>query len=112
MLSKDTLALRDILASIQKIGKYTVTIYSADDLEQSEMNFDACLMHLINIGEMVNRLSDEFTTEHNAIEWHKIRALRNIIAHDYFGIDLDEVWSVLNTKLPELRDYINSLRIT
>jgi uncharacterized protein with HEPN domain len=111
MLSKDTLSLLDIQASIEKISKYTFTIHSADELEQSEMNYDACLIHLINIGEMVGRLSEEFTTRHHAIEWHKIRALRNIIAHDYFGVDLDEIWSVLITKLPELRDYINSLRI-
>ncbi len=60
---------------------------------------------------MVTRLSDEFTEKHHQIEWLKIKGLRNIIAHDYFGIDIEEIWSVINIYLPELKKFIKALKI-
>jgi len=111
MLSKDKLALQGILESIVKIALYTKSVSTVEDLRNNELVFDACLINLVNIGEMVNRLSDEFIEEHSAIEWHKIKALRNIIAHDYFGIDYDEIWSVINLHLPLLKQFIDKLNL-
>jgi uncharacterized protein with HEPN domain len=45
------------------------------------------------IGEMVDKLSEEIKRKHPEIEWIKIKGFRNIVAHDYFGIDAEEVWS-------------------
>jgi uncharacterized protein with HEPN domain len=109
MLSKDTLALLGIIDSIVKITLYTKDIFTVEDLRRNELVFDACLINLVNIGEMVSRLSDEFTEAHSAIEWHKIKALRNIIAHDYFGIDYDEIWAVINIHLPSLKQFVDNL---
>ena len=67
---------------------------------------DACLMHLVNIGEMASRLSDEILSDESLINWHKIRGLCNIIAHDYFGIDYREIWSVLSIHIPVLKRVI------
>lgn len=47
---------------------------------------DAVLMHIIVIGECVNRLSEEFKEKHAKIDWFKIRGMRNKIAHDYLKI--------------------------
>lgn len=109
MQSKDKLALQGILESVNKITAYTKDIKTSDTFRQNDLIFDACLINLVNIGEMVNRLSDNFIEEHNSIEWHKIKGLRNIIAHDYFGIDYDEIWSVINNHLPRLKQFIDSI---
>jgi uncharacterized protein with HEPN domain len=55
------------------------------------------------IGEMVDKLSDEFKKNHSKIEWVKIKGFRNIVAHDYFGIDAEEVWQIIKSKIPKLK---------
>ena len=55
------------------------------------------------IGEMVDKISDEFKKSHSNIEWIKIKGFRNIVAHDYFGIDAEEVWQIIKNKIPSLR---------
>ena len=109
MLSNDRFALLGILDSIQRIELYIRDISGVESLKGNLLVFDACLMNIVNIGEMVSKLSDEFTEEHNLIEWYKIKALRNIIAHDYFGVDYDEIWSILKIHIPHLKNYITPL---
>jgi uncharacterized protein with HEPN domain len=61
------------------------------------------MMNFVIIGEMVVKLSDEFiaSTQH-IVDWHRIKGFRNIIAHNYFGIDAEEVWQIIQTKLEPL----------
>ena len=61
------------------------------------------------IGEMVDKISDEFKKSHSNIEWIKIKGFRNIVAHDYFGIDAEEVWQIIKNKIPSLRIEIATL---
>lgn len=63
-------------------------------------------MNFIVIGELVLRLSDEFLERHGEVEWYKIRAFRNFAAHDYFGIDAEKVWDIIQMKLPELHRFL------
>ncbi|NIR50091.1 DUF86 domain-containing protein [candidate division KSB1 bacterium] len=58
---------------------------------------------------MVSRLSDKFIEENNQVDWLKIRGFRNIVAHDYFGIDAEEVWQIIKTDLPKLRDDLHAI---
>ncbi len=54
------------------------------------------------IGEATKKLPDDFKIQHPQIEWKKIAGTRDILIHDYFGIDWDIVWDIINNKLPEL----------
>ena len=54
------------------------------------------------IGEAVKRLPAEFRTSHSGIEWQKIAGLRDMLIHEYFGIDLDILWDVVQNKLSDL----------
>jgi uncharacterized protein with HEPN domain len=58
----------------------------------TQPNLRPLLTNFVIIGEMVIRLSEDFKNQYPEIEWHKIKGLRNIAAHDYFGIDAEEVW--------------------
>lgn len=100
---KDHINILAILEAIDKIEKNTEAINSSEEFEKDLKSFDACLMNFIVIGEMTLRLSADFIDKHSEIEWYKIRALRNIAAHDYFGIDAEKVWDIIKTKLPELK---------
>lgn len=60
-------------------------------------------MNFVLIGEMTAKMSADFLEQNKGIEWFKIKAFRNIIAHDYFGIDYKEVFQIIQTKLPALQ---------
>jgi len=58
---------------------------------------------------MVDKISDDFKKVHDNIEWIKIKGFRNIVAHDYFGIDAEEVWQIIKSKIPNLKTEIQIL---
>lgn len=66
---------------------------------------DGIAQYIMQIGECVNCLSNEFINEHNEVPWHQIRGMRNIIAHAYGIVDADVVWDILNDDLPFLKAY-------
>ena len=109
MLNKDELSLSGMLEAIEKIEAYTASIQNAEELFKNEMHFDAVLMNFVIIGEMVERLSESFKSEHDTIDWMRIKAFRNIVAHDYFGIDAEEVWQIVGNHIPKLKRDIKSL---
>jgi len=67
------------------------------------------LHHIQILGEAAARLSDEFQEKYPDIPWFKIIGMRNILVHDYFGIDIEAVWSVVENDLPVLYDQIRRL---
>ena len=103
------ITLLAIIESIEKVEKITANIHSVDEFENDFKSFDACLMNFIVMGEMTLRLHETFLNKHNEIEWFKIRAFRNMVAHDYFGIDVEKVWDIIQNKLPELKQQISKV---
>ena len=106
---KDHNRLESILEAILKIESYTEHFQNADQLNDNNIAFDATMMNFVIIGEMVTNLSDDFRNQYTEIEWHKIKGLKNIAAHDYFGIDAEEVWQIIQNNLPELKKFIKNL---
>jgi uncharacterized protein with HEPN domain len=109
MLNKDLHCLESILEAIDRIIEYTVGIKSADDFNNDYRNFDATMMNFVIIGEMIDKISDDFKKKHPEIEWIKIKGFRNIVAHDYFGIDAEEVWQIIKNMIPALKSDISNL---
>lgn len=89
--------------AIEKIEEYVSPFADADAFFEHKINFDAAMMNFIIIGEMVDRLTDEFKEASRHIDWMKIKGFRNIVAHDYFGIDAEEVWQIAKTHLSTLK---------
>jgi uncharacterized protein with HEPN domain len=70
--------------------------------EGDEQAFDAVLKNLEIIGEAAKRLPVSFKDGHPEIQWREIAGLRDIIVHEYFGLDLDIVWDVVSSRVPDL----------
>ena len=71
-----------------------------------------CVVRRIEIiGEAANHIPDSFQVEHSEIEWRKIVGMRNIIAHEYFGVDLKIVWDTLTTRIPVLKEELSKIEI-
>lgn len=109
MLTKDHHCLESIIEAIDRILEYTSETKSAADFNNDNKAFDATMMNFIVIGEMAEKISENFKTGHPEIEWIKIKGFRNIIAHDYFGIDAEEVWQIIKYKIPGLKSDISHL---
>jgi len=109
MLTKDQHCIESIIEAVDRIIEYTSEIKSADDFNNDYRNFDATMMNFVVIGEMVDKISDELKMKHPEIEWIKIKGFRNIVAHDYFGIDAEEVWQIIKNKIPALKSALNQI---
>mgnify|MGYP000106075153 CR=1 FL=1 len=107
MSDKDKANLLAIIDSCIKIQNFTDDILDADDLFADEKTFDAVLTNFVIIGESVARLSENIKEKENQIPWLKIKDFRNLVAHDYFGVDAEEVWQIIKDRLPNLEEEIN-----
>ncbi len=67
------------------------------------------MMQFIVIGEMIDKIDQAFKNDQSQIEWVKIKNFRNIIAHNYFGIDADEIWDIIENKIKPLKKDILEL---
>ena len=107
---KDFSCILNILESIQKIFDYSGKFTNADDFYNDTKSFDATMMNFVIIGEMVEKLSPDFLAEtENKIDWYKIKSFRNIVAHNYFGIDAEEVWQIIKYHLSEFKEILEKL---
>ncbi|QQS28918.1 MAG: DUF86 domain-containing protein [Sphingobacteriales bacterium] len=109
MSEKDKGNLLAIVDSCQKIEKFVEDIWDADAFFADEKTFDAVLMNFVIIGEAVGRLSQELKEKETQIPWTIIKGFRNIVAHDYFGVDAEEVWQIIKNNLPELETEIKKI---
>lgn len=75
---------------------------SFDRFKNDSKTVDAVIRNFEVIGEAANRLTDDFKTKNPEIEWSHLRGFRNRIVHEYFGIDLEIVWHIIEENLPEL----------
>ena len=107
MSDKDKANLLAIIDSCTKIQNFTDDILDADNFFADEKTFDAVLMNFVVIGEAVARLSENFKEKETQIPWVKVKDLRNLVAHDYFGVDAEEVWQIIKNNLPNLEEEIN-----
>ena len=102
MSTKDQHSLEAILEAISKIIRFSKEFSDQDSFYKDDKAFDAVMMNFIVIGEMVSRISDATQKANAYIDWNRIKGFRNLVAHDYFGIDAEEVWQIIVNDLPQL----------
>lgn len=100
--------LKHILDECSYILKVT-TGKTSEEVFADETLSRAIVRSLEVMGEATKRLDPDFKTLHPHIEWKKIAATRDIMIHDYFGIDYDIVWSIITDKLPDLEHYLKEI---
>jgi len=102
------LLLDDMLQSAKKIKQYTNGL-DFDSFMSDDKTVDAVVRNFEIIGEAANRIDPDFRDQNPDIEWKRIRGFRNRIVHDYFGIDYEIVWDIVESYLDELIDWLDTL---
>ena len=106
-MSRDPLLyLEDIIDACDKILLYTKDT-SLDDLKSDSMLFDAVVRNIEIMGEAVKGVPDVLRQEVEEVPWKEIAAMRDVLAHAYFGVDPEIVWDVVSTKVELLRTSIS-----
>jgi uncharacterized protein with HEPN domain len=92
----------DIIEAINKIERYTYGIDFAS-WQNDEKTVDAVIRNLEVIGEAASRLPIEIQEQYKDVPWGIMKGIRNILAHEYFGTDLEIVWKTIKEDLPLLK---------
>ena len=101
-MSRDPLLfLEDIRESCAKIMRYTHDL-SSEQFISDEKTIDAVVRNLAIIGEGVKKLPAALRKRYPDVEWRKIAGLRDMVVHEYFGIDEDIIWDIIQNKIPTL----------
>ncbi len=103
-MKDDTVYLRHILESIRRIEENVAD--GRDRFLASHTLQDAVLRNLQTMAESTQRLSDDLKTTYPDIEWDRIAAFRNVLVHDYLGIDVERVWDITQRDVPKLKQAI------
>ncbi|HDQ45772.1 MAG TPA: DUF86 domain-containing protein [bacterium] len=103
--NRDLIRFQHIIDAISEIESF-LKDQNEDDFQNDTLLQSACIRQLEIIGEASSRLSE--TTRKNIldIDWRELIGLRNILVHEYFGVDLTIIWQIINIDLPELKDKI------
>lgn len=101
------LLLEDMIEAALKIKKYTASL-TYDAFTKDEKTVDAVVRNLEIVGDAANRIDEAYKQTHPHIAWSRLRGLRNRIVHEYFGVDLGIIWTIVDHELDIL---INELQI-
>lgn len=110
-IENDLLYCLNILESIGKIKLYSENYHEAESFYNAneQLNFNASLTLLANIGEQISKLSAELRNKYQHIEWQTIRSFRNRIVHDYTGINIFITFKIIAEDLPELKQAMSEI---
>jgi uncharacterized protein with HEPN domain len=102
------LRIHDMLGCIEKIERFTEGL-DLTGFEQDERTVDAVLRNLEVLGEAAVRIPEHIKTDNPDIPWPQMRAIRNVVAHEYFGVNLPIIWETVTRRLPELKPALQAL---
>lgn len=102
------LLLSDLIESINKINRYTSSL-DFNSFCKNELVVDAVIRNFEIIGEAASKHPKSFTTVHKHINWRSVKNFRNLLIHEYFGIDLKFVWDIIQNKLPAFKKDLNKI---
>ena len=103
----DAFYLKAMLQALESLAGYSSVgrqAFMGDTMRQ-----DATICRLAVLGEAAKHISDELRKKNTDVPWRYMTGLRDILVHDYFGVDLDMLWGILEIDLPPLRTQLASI---
>lgn len=100
--------IEDILESLDMIEQYTKGMDKAA-WKKDKKTMDAVIRNIEIIGEAANHIPDEIQRQIPDTPWHLMKGMRNILIHEYFGVDSDVLWKTIHEDLPPLKEKMNHI---
>ena len=101
--------LRDILDACALVSKYIQKILDEEETPNLEAYQFTVLHQLMIIGEAVGRVSEETKLRNPQVTWNAISNFRNVVVHDYFGVDWNLAWVTATDRVPELANEVEAI---
>lgn len=108
MSRDESLYLADIQESCEKVLRFTKGM-TRKDFVHDDLHFDAVLRNLEIIGEAVKNISEETRQKYPNVKWRKIAGFRDIVAHEYFGVNDETVWDIVQHEVPALLAIVKTM---
>ena len=106
---RNEIIVEKLLAYTNKILTYCDGVDYRTFMADSKL-VEACVFNLSQMGELANRVDDDFALSCPEIPWRLLYGLRNRIVHDYEGVNLTLIWEIITGDLPPLRDALSKIR--
>ena len=106
-MKDDLTYLHHIYDAVETIFDYLEGV-DFPQFTSEKMRIDAVVRELMIIGEAASHISSGFKEKHPAIEWNKIRGMRNFLVHEYFGVNTKVVWDTCHNSLPDLHKAVKA----
>jgi uncharacterized protein with HEPN domain len=105
---RNDLVVEKMIQTIERIQRYCTGL-TYDTFIDNDMVVDACVFNLSQLGELANRVTEDFEEKHSEVPWRQVYGLRNRIVHDYEGVNLKLVWEIIESDLPDLVEILEKL---
>lgn len=103
---KDLFRLGHIKDCINKILEIVSMVQSLNDLQKKWLEQDAMIRNFEIIGEASNHISEQTKRSYPSVNWKEMKGMRNYISHEYFGVDLDNIWHTAVHDIPKLKEQV------
>lgn len=107
--NQDLFRLGHIFECTDKIIQLTIILHKLDNFEKNWIEQDAMIRNFEIIGEASNHISEAIKSKYSEIEWNEMRGMRNFITHEYFGVDLSNIWDTAINDIPRLKTQISQV---
>lgn len=108
MRNKEYNSISKMIEYIDRATKYTNNL-TFEDFSNDEKTIDATIFAISQIGELIKNIGKDFQNEHSNIQWHILKGLRNRIVHDYEGINLKLIWTIVKVDIINLRKDLQAI---
>jgi len=106
-LDRNISILEHIVSYCQQIEQTVERFGNDAELFQNDPIYrNAAALCILQIGELVGKLTDEFRAQHPAVPWRQIKAMRNIVAHSYGTVDPETTWEIITDDIPVLKNIV------
>lgn len=106
---EDVVFIRHILESIEAIEEFSKDL-SLEGLYKNRLKKSAIIREIEIIGEAAKNISNDFTKKYPEIPWKNIIGTRDIIAHKYFGVNIEVVWKIVTQDIPQLKKQVLKIK--
>ena len=107
-MKDDRVYIDHVLDCVRRIDRYCQN--GEDAFRESELIQDAVLRNLQTLAESTQRISGHLRALHPEVDWRAIAGFRNVLVHDYLGINLKRIWEIVSVHLPVLGSQMETIR--